>query len=158
MISGIPKFFTLMDLYTCFSWPKFFKSYRKKNGTIPYLNFLEIQNIVNFGKTGTETSKKSFNVMLQILNMRSTSIKKHEWIFAHMLPISITEHNMIFWWHPKFLNFGHHRNLPPQKMFVFLILGFPPKQSSSPSVFNGGFQNTFCNISFLRSFLRNPET
>ena len=53
--------------------------------------FLEISE-----KTGTEHDEESSKTILNILDMRPTSVKKHEWDFANMLPISSTKHKMTF--------------------------------------------------------------
>ena len=55
------------------------------------------------------------------MDMRPTSIKQHEWIFANMAPISITKHKMFF---GEFLNVANSG---------IIFLG--PKQPSSHRAF-----------------------
>ena len=55
-------------------------------------------------KRAPKNDEESSNEILKTLDMKSISSRKHERIFANMVPISITKHEMEFW---QFENFGN---------------------------------------------------
>ena len=60
-----------------------------------YLNILDFPTNCQFGKRrAPKHPEESYNEMLRIMNLRSISIKKHEWFFANMVPISTTKHKV----------------------------------------------------------------
>lgn len=76
-------------------------------------------------KTGTDKDEESSNKILKRLDMKSISLKKHEWNLANMVPISTTAHKMTFG-HLVILHFreqsfgkpeGHHKQ-------TYYVLGF----------------------------------
>ena len=109
-----------------------------------YLSILEIQVFVNCGRRAPTIPEESFNEMLKVLDMRSISIKKHEWSLANMLPMSITTHKM-FLVISNIPNFGHHITICFE--LVVSDSGFiPPDTNASPSGFNKNLQSTFWNL------------
>ena len=48
-------------------------------------------------KMGAENDEAPFNKVLKTLEMGPISIKKYEWVFAIMVPLSTTKHKMTYW-------------------------------------------------------------
>ena len=47
-------------------------------------------------KTGAKNDEASSQNISEIMDMRSISIKNHEWMFVKMVQVSITKHDDIF--------------------------------------------------------------
>ena len=98
-----------------------------------YFYIYGLPKLCQLGKRRAPTnSEESFNEISKIMDMRPMSIKKHECIFANIVPISITKHKMCLFAFSKFDNFG------------VIFLG--PEQSSSHKVF---VKNGFCDGGIL---------
>ncbi len=66
--------------------------------------------------------------------MRPIFIKKHEWYFANMVPISIAKHTMTFWNLEFVVILGSICWVGAPKIDIYvLVLG--PRPLASPSVF-----------------------
>ena len=64
-----------------------------KNIIVAYLDFKKSQLLKRRAPTNDEDP---FNEISKIMDTRPISIKKHEWTFAKMVPISNTKHKMAF--------------------------------------------------------------
>ena len=95
---GTSQFSQNLVPYTPYLSPKHFNNHEENpqtSSTNIIFAYLDFQHFVNFGKDGhREIPKNRLMKAPKIIDVRPRSIKKHEWIFANMVPTSITKHKM----------------------------------------------------------------
>ena len=99
------RFKSSWDFFWSFSSNKILILWREVSNNI-IIAYLDFKFFCQFWeRRALKNDEDPCNKISEIMDMRSISIKKHEWIFVDMVPISISKHKMTFLRFRKFHKF-----------------------------------------------------